>query len=135
MRIVAANKTAQDSLKLFSKSPMRKNFNVDMTAAISEFTVGDQKEQSMIENQRCQVERLIDQIHANNPSMFPSIIIPMPLKSKPLPNGYSRGKPAEAYLVLNDCNRCFIHTPGATAWLENCFGKKPKYDTSIDYYY
>mmetsp|Transcript_24489 Transcript_24489/g.36531 ORF Transcript_24489/g.36531 Transcript_24489/m.36531 type:complete len:136 (-) Transcript_24489:598-1005(-) len=135
MRIVAANKAAQDSLKLFSKSPTGKSFNDDVTTAISEFTVGDQKERSMVENQRRQVERLMDQIHVNNPSMLPSIINPMPLKSKPLPQGYSRGKPAEAYLVLNDCNRCFVRTPGATAWLEKRFGKRPKYDVSIDYYH
>eukprot|EP00957_Ditylum_brightwellii_P115143 8781514-Ditylum_brightwellii.AAC.1 len=77
---------------------MGKSFNDDATTAISEFTVRDQKEQSMVENQRRQVERLIDQIHANSPSMLPSIINPMPLKSKPLPQGYSRGKSAEAYL-------------------------------------
>eukprot|EP00957_Ditylum_brightwellii_P134117 10224646-Ditylum_brightwellii.AAC.1 len=131
MRIIAANTAAKESFTLFSESQTGKAFIDDMANTISEFVVGDKKERSKIEDQRRQVERLLDQIHANNPSMLPSIINPMPLKNQPLPCSYRHGEPSEAYLVLNDCNRCFVRTPGATEWLEGRFGKIPKYNSSI----
>lgn len=84
-----------------------------------------------IEANRRQVQDLMDQIHANNPSMLPSILNPTPMKSQGLPEFHSPGHPTEAAFVLNDCHRAFVRVPGAEDLLKARFGPRPTYNHSF----
>ena len=89
------------------------------------------EESAKIESNRRQIQRLMDQIHKNNPSMLPSLINPMPLKSQPLPDFHSPGHATEAYLVLNSANRAWIRVPGAEDLLVQRFGRNPEYNHDL----
>ena len=85
-----------------------------------------------IESNRRQIHALMNRIHANNPTMLPSILNPMPLKSQGLSPYQSPGHPSEAASVLNDCNRAFVRVPGAADILLARFGPNPTYNSNMD---
>ena len=53
-----------------------------------------------IDSQRQQVERLVNAIHRNNPSMLPAILNPRPLLTQKRPVVMSPGSPSDAFFVL-----------------------------------
>jgi len=91
-------------------------------------------EKAKAESNRQQIQRLMDQIHENNPSMLPSLVNPMPFKSQPLPEYHSEGHPSEAFLVLNNANRCWMGVPGSAEMLAERFGTMyPSYDHDLGF--
>ncbi len=93
-----------------------------MLAGIRRHIVGDPERQ---------VAELIDLIQKRNATMLPSLINPSPLKSQPLPFSYSSGSPSEAYLVLNDSNRCFVRVPGAEKRIVKIYGENREYNHDL----
>lgn len=83
-----------------------------------------------IDRQRQQVERLVNVIHRNNPSMLPSILDPLPLLER-RPQSNIQGDPSDVYDTLNYCNRCFVRVPGAQLMLEQRFGERPSYNAHM----
>lgn len=80
-----------------------------------------------MENQRQQIERLMDVIHRNNHAMLPSILNPDPLLGDNSHRSVVQGQPSEALFVLRHCVGCFLRVPGAQEMLEKRFGKHPTY--------
>jgi hypothetical protein len=76
-----------------------------------------------IENQREQVERLVNVIHRRNAIILPAILNPVPLLGKKW-----RDAPDEALFVLLHGTGCLIRVPGAQTLLEQRFGKAPPYN-------
>lgn len=81
-----------------------------------------------IESQRQQVDRLVNVIHRNNPSMLPAILNPTPLLRKEYPQPRVEGEPSEASYVLTGSLRCFLRVPGAKEMLVQRFGENPTYN-------
>ena len=131
LRLVAAYDAACESIDLAFDETTGGQRIREVKGAVREMLI----DESMvnISSQRQQVERLVDVIHQNNPSMLPSILNPLPLlnQSRPPPN--IRGDPSEAYDIVNYCNRGFIRIPGALLMLEEMFGQNPIYDTDMRY--
>ena len=84
-----------------------------------------------LEGQRDQLDRLLDIIDRNNPTMLPSILNPDPLLCQEKPDSYSTGSPSEAYFVLLNADRVWCRIPGAMDFLEKRFGKNPIYNSSL----
>jgi hypothetical protein len=84
-----------------------------------------------IENQRQQVDGLINVIHRINPSMLPSVLNPHPLTRQRRPSLSTPGEPLEALHVLLFCMRTLLRVPGASEELEQRFGKMPSYNSFI----
>ncbi len=88
-----------------------------------------------IDSQRQQVERLVNAIDRNNPSMLPALLNPLPLLTQSRPPPDIRGDPSEAFDIVNYCNRCFSRIPGALKMLEERYGPNPTYNTTMRYGY
>lgn len=79
-----------------------------------------------------QMDRLVNAIHRNNPSMLPAILNPDPLITQKRPNLVVPGTPADALCVLQYCHICLLRVPGAGAMLQQRFGRMPSYDSRIE---
>ena len=90
----------------------------------------EEPSRSLVGYQR-EIERLLDEISKQNPTMLPAILNPEPLMSQPLPEYRCRGAPDEAYWVLRDARTLWMKVPGAKEMLIKRFGPKPKYNHKL----
>jgi hypothetical protein len=78
-----------------------------------------------------QMDRLMDQIHANNATMLPCLIKPDKMLSQARPTAYGSGDPAEAYFVLDDALRVMRQSPTTAEAVQKIlvarFGENPTY--------
>ncbi len=136
MRIVAQYEARKKTFSIFASTKKARQLggSADILQIIKKHLIGDAEAVARIGKQNRHVDQLMEIIHRNNPTMLPSIINPGPLKSQPQPHSYTRGSPEEAWFVLDECNRCFLRTPGAEARVAAKVGVEPNYRTSCEGY-
>jgi hypothetical protein len=135
MRMVAAYFARKIGVALFARTTfgemIEQSEAAPVVSRISEMLVGGDQEVQRIDSIRQQIERILERIHTNNPSILPAIINPEPLKGQSPPPYFRPRGPSEAYYVLFDCNRCWLRVPGAEQRLVSRFGKEPIFNTNL----
>ena len=126
LRIVAAHDAALQSVDLAMEGTGQRIQEVQPALKDMLFC-----EHVDVESQRQQVNRLLDAIHLQNPSMLPALINPGPLTAQPPPAVYTPGQPSEAYRTLIDCKATLNRIPGAIDLLEERFGSNPTYNSNL----
>ncbi len=129
LRIIAAHDAVSRSIDIVLQSTKGECIQ-EARFALSEMLIEKYVD---IDDQRRQVNRLLDIIDSNNPSMLPAILNPLPMKEQPRPQSYSMGHPSEVYDILMNCNRCFLRVPGAEDLLKERFGDVPTYNFNTDW--
>jgi hypothetical protein len=84
-----------------------------------------------VKDNRRQIQVLLDQIHANNPSMLPAILNPEPFEKQGVPEYTQPGHASEAAMVLMDAYRAWVRIPGAEEIIRARLGPNPSYDHDI----
>jgi hypothetical protein len=83
-----------------------------------------------------QIDRLVDQIHDNDPTMLPSLIKPDMMLCQEKPTAYSPGNPAEAHVFLEDALRGVMRQSGMAedmqAILVDRFGENPIFPDKME---
>jgi hypothetical protein len=119
LRIVATYDATCRSIDLAFQTTGGRHIHM-IQNAVKDILLGDRVK--MIENQRQQVERLINVIHDNNRYIFSLIVDPVPQITLVAPSDRIRGRPSEAEFVLRYCIRCNSRIPGVMEMLERRFG-------------
>jgi hypothetical protein len=78
MRIVATHDARKKSLELFQSTTTGEKLS-PVQSVMTSILEGDDVFRAKMEAQRAQLNRLLDQIHLNNPTMLPALLNPYPL--------------------------------------------------------
>jgi hypothetical protein len=79
-----------------------------------------------------QVTQLLDAGAVRNARLWPALVYPDPLLSRPMARAYSHNSVEEVQLCLENVRPSWVETPGAMQLLiERVSGEKPKYDATF----
>jgi hypothetical protein len=131
LRLVAAYDVTRKSIDAAFEETTGGQFIHEVKPAVTEIHLYENVVN--IDSQRKQIERLLNAIDNNIPSMLPAILNPLPLLRQFRPCPDIRGDPSEAYDIVNVCNRCILRIPGARKLLEKRYGPNPSYNTEMRY--
>jgi hypothetical protein len=128
MRIVATHDARKKSLELFQLTSSGEKLS-PVQSVITSILEGDDTFRAKMEDQRAQLNRLLDQIHLNNPTMLSALLNPYPLLEQGDPDELVIGDPSEVYFILRDAYDLWHRIPGAKEQLEARCGHNPTYST------
>lgn len=118
MRLVAAWEAQKRTIQLFRATPQGARIHPSVGSVLTEMISGDGSLQAKMADQRRQLDRILDIIQENNPTVLPGLLNPGPLLSEPEPMSYTHGSPEEAYFAVAYAKRSWARIPGALALLQ-----------------
>jgi hypothetical protein len=130
MRIVATHDARKKYLELFQLTSSGEKLS-PVLSVMTSILEGDDTFRAKMEDQRAQLNRLLDQIHLNNPTMLPALLNPNPLLARDDPGYHTDGHPSAAFYVLTNALLPWCRIPGAKEPLEARFGRNPTYNSNV----
>ena len=126
MRLVAVYESKKKRLADYNATS-----GAEVSAQIKESIMGDKDTNTKLEGQRAQLERILDIIQENNPTMLPALLFRGPMMVQDKPKETKPGHPSECYQIILDCCLIWLDIPGTVDILEARLGRGPQYDRDL----